>query len=136
MGISSLPSRRISMLSFTRIIAFVPTKDTRQARAFYEGVLGLRFVSEDQFALVLDAKGIMVRVAVVQEFQPQPFTIVGWEVADIKKEVAGLQAKGIRFEKYGMEGQDEQGIWASPSGARVAWFKDPDGNVLSLTQFS
>ena len=124
------------MLSFTKIMAFVPTKDARQARTFYEEVLGMGFVSADQFALVLDAKGITVRVAVVQEFQPQPFTIVGWEVADIKKEVAGLQAKGIRFEKYGMKGQDEQGVWSSPSGAKVAWFKDPDGNVLSLTQFS
>ena len=123
------------MLSVTKIIAFVPTKDAKQARTFYEGVLGLRFVSEDQFALVLDANGIMVRVAVVPEFKPQQFTIVGWEVADIKKEVARLQAKGIRFEKYDMKGQDEQGIWVSPSGARVAWFKDPDGNVLSLTQF-
>jgi catechol 2,3-dioxygenase-like lactoylglutathione lyase family enzyme len=123
------------MLSFTKIMAFVPTKDAKQARTFYEGVLGLRFVSEDQFALVLDANGIMVRVAVVPEFKPQQFTIVGWEVADIKKEVARLQAKGIRFEKYDMKGQDEQGIWVSPSGARVAWFKDPDGNVLSLTQF-
>ena len=123
------------MLSFTKIIAFVPTKDAKQARTFYQGVLGLRFVSEDQFALVLDANGIMVRVAVVPEFKPQQFTIVGWEVADIKKEVARLQAKGIRFEKYDMKGQGEQGIWVSPSGARVTWFKDPDGNVLSLTQF-
>ena len=124
------------MLSFTKLIAFVPTKDAKKARAFYVGILGLRFVSEDPFALVLDAKGIMVRVALVAEFQPQQFTIVGWEVSDIKKEVAHLQEQDVRFEKYGMPGQDEQGIWSSPSGAKVAWFKDPDGNVLSLTQFS
>jgi len=123
------------MVSFNKIIAFVPTKDAKKARVFYEGILGLRFVSEDQFALVLDANGIMVRVAVVAEFKPQPFTIVGWEVADIKKEVARLQGHDVRFEMYGMKGQDEQGIWSSPSGAKVAWFKDPDGNVLSLTQF-
>ena len=123
------------MLCFTKIIAFVPTKDTRKARQFYEGVLGLGFVSEDQFALVLDANGTMVRVSVVAEFQPQQFTILGWEVSDIKKEVARLQGQGVRFEKYGMKGQDEQGIWSSPSGAKVAWFKDPDGNVLGLTQF-
>jgi hypothetical protein len=97
--------------------------------------LGLRFVSEDQFALVMDAQGIMVRVALVPEFQPQQFTIAGWEVSDIKREVTSLQGRGVRFEKYGMKGQDEQGIWSSPSGAKVAWFKDPDGNVLSLTQF-
>jgi catechol 2,3-dioxygenase-like lactoylglutathione lyase family enzyme len=124
------------MLSFTKLIAFVPTKDAKKARAFYVGILGLRFVSEDQFALVLDAKGIMVRVALVAEFQPQQFTIVGWEVSDLNKEVARLQGQDVRFEKYGMPGQDEQGIWSSPSGAKVAWFKDPDGNVLSLTQFS
>jgi catechol 2,3-dioxygenase-like lactoylglutathione lyase family enzyme len=123
------------MLAFSKIIAFVPTKDAKKARAFYEGLLGLRFVSEDQFALVMDAKGIMVRVALVPEFQPQQFTIAGWEVSDIKREVTSLQGRGVRFEKYGMKGQDEQGIWSSPSGAKVAWFKDPDGNVLSLTQF-
>ena len=124
------------MLSFTGLIAFIPTKDAKKARQFYEGVLGLRFVSEDQFALVLEAHGIMVRVAVVEEFNPQPFTVLGWQVSDIEKEVAGLQGQGVHFEKYGMKGQDEQGVWYSPSGARVAWFKDPHGNVLSLTQFS
>lgn len=117
-------------------MAFVPTRDSKKACPFYEGVLGLRFVSEDQFALVLDANGIMVRLAVVPEFQPQQFTILGWEVSDINKEVARLQEQGICFEKHGMKGQDEHGIWSSPSGAKVAWFKDPDGNVLSLTQFS
>ena len=124
------------MPSFPRLIAFVPTKDAKKARQFYEGVLGLRFVSEDQFALVLDAGGTMVRVAVVAEFKPQQFTILGWEVSDIKKEVMRLQRMGVHVEKYGMKGEDEQGIWSSPSGAKVAWFKDPDGNVLSLTQFS
>lgn len=123
-------------MPFSRLIAFVPTKDTKKARQFYEGVLGLRFVSEDQFALVLDANGIMVRVALVAGFKPQQFTVLGWEVSDIKKEVVRLQGQGVHFEKYGMKGQDEQGIWSSPSGAKVAWFKDPDGNVLSLTQFS
>lgn len=124
------------MLSFTGLIAFIPTKDAKKARQFYEGVLGLRFVSEDQFALVLEANGIMVRVAVVGKFKPQQFTVLGWQVSDLEKEVAGLQGQGVRFEKYGMKGQDEQGVWYSPSGAKVAWFKDPDGNVLSLTQFS
>ena len=124
------------MRSFPKLIAFVPTKDAKKAPQFYEGVLGLQFVSEDRFALVLDDNGVMVRVAVVAEFQPQQFTILGWEVSDIRKEVARLQGQGIHFEKYGMKGQDDQGVWSSPSGAKVAWFKDPDGNVLSLTQFS
>lgn len=77
----------------------------------------------DKFARVLDANGIMVRVALTPEFQPQPFTIAGWEVSDIKTEVARLDGQGVRFEMYGMKGQDEQGIWSSPSGAKVAWFK-------------
>jgi len=124
------------VLSLNKIVAFVPTKDAKKARLFYEGILGLRFVSEDKFALVLDANGIMVRVALTPEFDPQPFTIMGWEVSDIKKEVARLQGQGVRLEMYGMKGQDEQGIWSSPNGAKVAWFKDPEGNVLSLTQFS
>lgn len=124
------------MLSFTGLMAFIPTKDAKKARQFYEGVLGLRFVREDQLALVLEASGIMVRVAVVGEFKPQQFTVLGWQVSDLEKEVAGLQGQGVHFEKYGMKGQDKQGVWYSPSGAKVAWFKDPDGNVLSLTQFS
>jgi predicted enzyme related to lactoylglutathione lyase len=96
----------------------------------------MRVVSEDAFALVLDANGTMLRVTNVQNFKPQQFTILGWDVADIEKAVSDLNQRGIRFENYGMPGQDERGIWKSPSGARIAWFKDPDGNVLSLTQFS
>jgi hypothetical protein len=92
-------------------------------------------VSEDDFALVFEANGTMVRVTKVQNFKPQQFTILGWDVTDVNEVVLRLHERGIRFENYGMEEQDEHGIWKSPSGARVAWFKDPDGNVLSLTQF-
>jgi len=121
------------MLGSIDIVAFVPTKDAAKARAFYEGVLGLRFVKDDGFALVLDANGIKVRVAKAQ-FTPAPFTILGWKVADIGKMVAGLQEKGVRFERFGFFEQDELGIWTAPSGDKVAWFKDPDGNVLSVSQ--
>ncbi|MGA7924895.1 MAG: VOC family protein [Candidatus Sulfotelmatobacter sp.] len=121
------------MLGSIDIVAFVPTKDTEKARAFYEGVLGLRFVKDDGFALVLDANGIMVRVAKAQ-FTPAPFTILGWKVSDIKKVVTGLQGKGVQFERFGFFEQDELGIWTAPSGDKVAWFKDPDGNVLSVSQ--
>jgi catechol 2,3-dioxygenase-like lactoylglutathione lyase family enzyme len=116
-------------------MAFVPTKNPRRSRAFYEGVLGLRFVSDDAFALVLDANGIMVRITKVSEMNAAPFTVLGWEVPRITDTVAGLMEKGVKFEMYGITGQDDRGIWTAPSGARVAWFKDPDGNVLSLTQF-
>jgi catechol 2,3-dioxygenase-like lactoylglutathione lyase family enzyme len=123
------------MLGSINIVAFVPTQDSEKARAFYEGVLGLRFVNDDGFALVLDANGIMVRVAKVPPpFTPAPFTILGWQVTDIEKMVAGLQGKGVHFERFGFFEQDELGIWTAPTGDKVAWFKDLDGNVLSLSQ--
>ena len=125
------------MLGTETIVAFVPSQDPAAARRFYEGVLGLRFVSQDPFALVLEANGITVRVANVSSvpgFKPAPFTILGWRVRDIGKTALGLQEKGVRFERYPGMQQDELAIWNSPAGARVAWFKDPEGNVLSITE--
>jgi predicted enzyme related to lactoylglutathione lyase len=122
------------MLGSKKIIAFVPATDFKKARKFYQDVLGLRFVSEDDFAMVMDAHGTMLRIAKVPKFSPAQFTILGWEVSDIKKIVSRLAAKGIKFENYGMPDQDSNGIWLSPSGAMVAWFKDPEGNVLSISQ--
>jgi catechol 2,3-dioxygenase-like lactoylglutathione lyase family enzyme len=124
-----------AMLGSINIVAFVPTRDAEKARAFYEGVLGLRFVKDDGFALVLDANGIMVRVArVPPPFTPAQFTILGWQVSDIEKVVEGLQGKGVRFERFGFLEQDKLGIWTTPTGEKVAWFKDPDGNILSVSQ--
>jgi catechol 2,3-dioxygenase-like lactoylglutathione lyase family enzyme len=121
------------MLGSTNIVAFVPTKDPAKARAFYEGVLGLRFVKDDGFALVMSANGIMVRVAKA-EFTPAQFTILGWQVTGIEKMAAELQAKGVQFQRFGFFEQDQLGIWAAPTGDKVAWFKDPDGNLLSISQ--
>ncbi|HMG12896.1 MAG TPA: VOC family protein [Gemmatimonadaceae bacterium] len=125
------------MLGSMDIVAFVPTRNREKARPFYEKTLGLPFVSDDQFALVFDANGVMVRVVDVSSvagFQPAPFTVLGWSVGDIAKMVKGLGRKGIKFERYPGMQQDQLGIWNSPSGAKVAWFKDPDGNVLSVTE--
>ncbi len=125
------------MLGSRSLVTVIPTTDPARARAFFEGVLGLRFVSEDRFAIVLDANGAMLRitdVGSVPSFVPQPFTIAGWLVADIERDVRDLQARGVRFEHFEGMPQDELGIWRSPSGARVAWFKDPDGNILSVSQ--
>ena len=125
------------MLASMDIIAFVPTRNPKKARKFFETTLGLRFVSDDQFALVFDANGVMVRVVDVSgvaDYKPAPFTILGWSVSDVGKTVNALQKKGVKFERYpGME-QDQLGVWSSPGGAKVAWFKDLDGNVLSLTE--
>jgi len=122
------------MLGSTNIVAFIPTKDAEKARAFYEGVLGLRFVKDDGFAIVLDANGIMVRIAKMQEFAPAQFTILGWQVSGIEAMARALQAKGVHFEIFGFFKQDELGIWTAPTGDKVAWFKDPDGNILSISQ--
>jgi catechol 2,3-dioxygenase-like lactoylglutathione lyase family enzyme len=123
------------MLGSTNIVAFVPTRDADKARAFYEGVLGLRFVNDDGFAMVMDANGIMIRVARVgKEFTPAQFAILGWQVSGIENMVRALQNKGVHFEIYGFFKQDELGIWTAPTGDKVAWFKDPDGNILSVSQ--
>jgi catechol 2,3-dioxygenase-like lactoylglutathione lyase family enzyme len=125
------------MLASYKIMAFAPTLDANKARLFYEGVLGLNVLSQDNFALAIDANGIMLRVTnVPPSFKPQPFTILGWQVPDIAEAVSALKRKGVHFESYGMPGQDTEGIWTAPGGAKIAWFKDPDGNILSLTQFS
>jgi|ERR1700683_3274410 catechol 2,3-dioxygenase-like lactoylglutathione lyase family enzyme len=123
------------MLGSINIVAFVPTSNSERARAFYEGVLGLRFIKDDGFAMVLDAHGIKVRVAKTPaEYKPAPFTILGWEVPNIEEMVRGLEKRGVKFEIFGFFKQDELGIWTAPTGDKVAWFKDPDGNILSVSQ--
>jgi catechol 2,3-dioxygenase-like lactoylglutathione lyase family enzyme len=122
------------MLGSTKLIAFVPTKSFDRARAFYEGVLGLHFVKNDGFALVLNANGIMVRISEAPQFTPAQFTILGWEVDDIESTVIELGQKGVHFERYSFIQQDDHGIWTAPTGDKVTWFKDPDGNVLSVSQ--
>ena len=122
------------MLASSKVIGFVPTKDSTTARAFYEGKLGFRFVSDDPFALVLRAGETMIRIAKAQSFTPAPYTVLGWEVRDIEAVVRWLQGRGVVFEKYPFVQDQELGIWTAPGGNKVAWFKDPDGNVLSVSQ--
>jgi catechol 2,3-dioxygenase-like lactoylglutathione lyase family enzyme len=116
------------------LTAFVASTDPARAKAFYRDTLGLRLVSEDPFALVFDSQGIPVRIQKVEAFTPQPFTVLGWNVPDLPATVGELAGRGVRFERYPSLDQDERGIWQAPGGAQVAWFRDPDGNVLSLTQ--
>jgi catechol 2,3-dioxygenase-like lactoylglutathione lyase family enzyme len=122
------------MLSSSKLIGFVPTKDSQKARAFYEGKLGFQFVSDDQFALVVRAGETMIRIAKAQDFTPAPYTVMGWEVLDIEGIVRWLTQRGVAFEKYPFVQDHELGIWTAPGGDKVAWFKDADGNVLSVSQ--
>lgn len=118
-----------------RLIAFVATRDPDRAKKFYRDTLGLDLVSEElPFALVFDAHGTMLRVTIVSELKPAGYTVLGWQAPNIVAAARGLQENGVQFERYqGME-QDELGIWTAPGGAKVAWFKDPDGNTLSISQ--
>jgi len=122
------------MLASGKLIGFVPTKDSRRARDFYEGKLGFQFISDDQFALVMRAGESMIRIAKAGKFTPAQYTVMGWEVTDIEAMVKWLNSRGVEFEKYPFVQDRELGIWTTPNGDKVAWFKDPDGNVLSLSQ--
>ncbi len=116
------------------LCAFVATVKPEEARVFYRDVLGLALVEDTPFAIVFDANGTMLRVQRVKELAPHPFTALGWNVPDIAAAIDGLVAKGVAFERYGFFEQDERGVWHAPGGAQIAWFKDPDGNTLSLAQ--
>ena len=122
------------MLASSKMVGFVPTKDSAAARAFYEGKLGFQFVSDDAFALVVKAGDTKIRISKAQNFTPAQYTVMGWEVGDIEKMVAWLKGRGVEFQKYPFLKDPELGIWTAPTGDRVAWFKDPDGNVLSVSQ--
>ena len=118
-----------------KLVAFIPTRDAARARAFYETTLGLRFVHDDTFALIFDSNGTMIRIARIPEFTPFPFTLLGWEVPDIDAAGADLTAKGVQFNHYGFPDQAPNGVWTAPGGAaKVAWFPDPDGNTLSVSE--
>jgi catechol 2,3-dioxygenase-like lactoylglutathione lyase family enzyme len=122
-------------LSDNEMMAFVATRNPARSKQFYEQTLGLPLASDElPFALVFDLRGTMLRVTVVKELTPAPYTVLGWKVPEIVAATQALQRAGVVFQRYpGME-QDESGIWTSPSGAKVAWFKDPDGNTLSISQ--
>jgi catechol 2,3-dioxygenase-like lactoylglutathione lyase family enzyme len=124
-----------SGLSTYNIIGFVTIVDIPRAKEFYRDKLGLRLVSEEPpFALVFEAHGIMLRLTIGRERPPAPGTVLGWQVPDIAAAVRDLQQVGVSFERYDFLQQDDLGIWTTPTGAKVAWFKDPDGNTLSLSE--
>lgn len=122
------------MLTNKELKAFVSTTKPDKAKSFYKDILGLKLLSEDNYAIEFDANGTSLRIIIVPELTPQGFTVLGWNVDDIASTIKSLNEKKVFCEKYEFMKQDDLGIWTSPSGAKVAWFKDPDGNVLSLTE--
>lgn len=116
-------------------MAFGATTDAARAARFYHATLGLPIRSEDEFALVFDANGVELRLQKVPSLTPPGFTTLGWQVRDLAAVVAALTAGGVSLERYPWLTQDAAGVWQAPSGARVAWFKDPDGNLLSVAQY-
>jgi catechol 2,3-dioxygenase-like lactoylglutathione lyase family enzyme len=123
-----------SILGSKQLVAFVATAAPAKAKKFYRDTLGLRLVDDNPFALVFDAHGTMLRVTRVEKVVLAGYTVIGWQVSDIVDMVMRLKKAGVRFQRYDGMGQDKLGIWQSPSGAKVAWFKDPDGNTLSVTE--
>jgi len=122
------------MLLEPKITAFIPTKQVEKSKQFYSNVLGLNLVSEDAYGIEFESNGCFLRIAIVHELKPYPFTVLGFKICDIESHVKSLIVKGVKFEKYDGLAHDNLGIWTSPSKAKVAWFKDPDGNLLSLTE--
>jgi catechol 2,3-dioxygenase-like lactoylglutathione lyase family enzyme len=123
------------MSELDKPILFLATANAEQSRAFYERVLGLAFVADEPPALVFQIGHLMLRIQKVDHVQPAPYTALGWSVSDIRRTVRHLRAAGVAFQRYEGMKQDDDGIWQAPSGALVAWLCDPDGHVLSLTQF-
>lgn len=123
------------MLSNSKLVAFIATSRPDDSKRFYEQSLGLSLVSNDDYAIVFDGGGVMLRVQKVTGHIPPPYTVLGWDVADIRSSVSKLSVRGIECERYTELDQDALGIWLSPGGALVAWIKDPDGNTISLTQY-
>jgi len=117
-----------------KLKAFLPTVNPGKSKEFYQNIMGLTLVSEDDYGLEFDSNGTPLRVTVVESFTPHPFTVLGWGVDSLESSILQLTKKGVLFEKYDFLKQDLLGVWTSPGGTKVAWFKDPDGNLLSLTQ--
>ena len=123
------------MLGSEKLMAFIATSDAPRAKAFYLEVLCLRLLSDEEWAVVFDANGTMLRMQKAPAVKPAPYTALGWQVADIVSTLAKLRDKGVHVERYDHLPQDAHGVWTTPDGSKVAWFKDPDGNLLSITQF-
>ena len=125
----------MDILTYAKPMTFIVTRDRERSKAFYDGTLGFKLVYEDDFAAVFDLNGIMLRISTIADHVAQQHTVLGWEVSDIAETARALRERGITFKIYDGFGQDDLGVWSAPgSASKVAWFNDPDGNVLSLAQ--
>jgi catechol 2,3-dioxygenase-like lactoylglutathione lyase family enzyme len=124
------------MLESAKLVGFIGTTNYDRAREFYEGRLGCKLESTSQFAMAMRLGDHQIRIVKIQDFVPVQNTVLGWEVSDIEAVVRWLQSRGVELEKYAFVQDRELGIWTTPDGNKVAWFKDPDGNVLSVSQHS
>ena len=123
------------MTHLDKPVLFVATAKVKSSRAFYERVLGLAFVADEPYALVFRVGRSMLRIQKVERVPKVPYTVLGWAVRNLRSTVRRLSEAGVAFQRYDGLAQDDEGVWCSPGGALVAWFQDPDGNTLSLTQF-
>jgi catechol 2,3-dioxygenase-like lactoylglutathione lyase family enzyme len=123
------------MLKDHDLMAFVATARPDQARRFYTETLGLPLRSDEPYAMVFDCHGVTLRVQKTDAVSPAPYTALGWKVPDLRAAIDALAVRGVTFKRYPHFEQDARGIWTTPDGSLVAWFQDPDGNLLSLTQF-
>jgi catechol 2,3-dioxygenase-like lactoylglutathione lyase family enzyme len=124
------------MLDTADLVAFVPSSDLTRSESFYGEILGLELLEDTPIALVFDANGTALRVTLVDQVNPAPYTVLGWSVGELHETIRILSERGVTFERFPGMSQDDLGVWTSPGGGRVAWFKDPDDNVLSLTEAS
>ena len=123
------------MTPLDKPVLFLATANAERSRAFYERVVGLKFAGDEPYALVFQIGDSMLRIQKVDRVPKLSHTLLGWDVRDIRSTVAALSKAGAVFQRYEGLDQDDIGVWRSPGGALVAWFQDPDGNTLSLTQF-
>jgi catechol-2,3-dioxygenase len=117
-----------------KVKAFLPIKDKAKAKSFYQNLLGLKLLGEDSYGLEFDLHSSVLRLSLVESHQPARHTVLGWKVNNIYAELAELEALGVIFEKFNLQGEDEKGVWEAPDGTKVAWFKDPCGNILSIDE--
>lgn len=123
------------MLTKSNIVGFIPSTNLDESKSFFEDKLGLDLITIDEFALEFNVGQIKLRITKVAEITPANYTLLGWEVDDIEATVKELDSKGIHFERYENMPQNDLSICTFPGGSKVAWFKDPEGNTLSITQF-